>query len=843
MSTDDITDKILDLNNSSSNTLSSISTGNTIIPPKQRKLSHLVSNSPSPKLYHKSIDDDNDTNNNKRKKLNTPTDDELISQVESIQQLADKTIDSVLFDLPINHSFGYLNYEFTKLCKYKHVEQSKLSDLIFEKIINDFETNIKPSIIDGFLENSQGEGDIEVMIQMVENFLLIFDNWYNRLIKLSKIFVYLDRHYLTQHRTKHPILKFGIDLFINKVLVEDKQLTDKVLNTHLQLLCKWREQIQFQEEQDPINLNVNDLSMRFTKLLVKLHTQSYKFAFNGQLLSSIITHYNILKISWLKNDPTTYLSKVLETINENLKYFKLVGKNLVFIKELFMKLRWNLIFYDFNNLLPQVLPSLLENQQELQIIYQYCCHSVEDFGYDSLLIFIYQWGVYTKSAFESIVGVNINTKPAKSTNNNVIEQLVNKYKELILLINTSFPNDDKFEFEIRNSLIKTINNTSSINSLVIYQLCKYCDNFFKGKTNLLYSIFEENGLIVFKSINNKHDFINFYKKDLSKRLLLLNQKFKFENEQKFINSLIKVVGENDDILSLTIMFKDLTDSKDIYKLLITVPTTNCALLNNSFEFNPLILDKKQWPNIPNNDDLQEFKLPIVLQDILIEMTKQYQALDVKYKNRQLDWSNYKLHQVTISAQFEQGEKEITGNLLQIVLLLLFTDDDDDDDGGYTIDQLSGMTGIKNTQFLIRIINSITNDKYNILQYDGNKYHYNFNFKDKSTKIKLPMIKELSRSEQQQQQQTKSMDEEEKDIGLIKSIVQTNRDEEIKSCLIKIMKQERQLSIIELLNKSISQLQNRRPVAMTNLKTIIDDLIELEYLKRDDNNKNIIIYIP
>ena len=57
-----------------------------------------------------------------------------------------------------------------------------------------------------------------------------------------------------------------------------------------------------------------------------------------------------------------------------------------------MKLRWNLIFYDFNNLLPKVLPSLLKNEQELGIIYQYCCHSVEDFGYDSILIFIYQWG-------------------------------------------------------------------------------------------------------------------------------------------------------------------------------------------------------------------------------------------------------------------------------------------------------------------------------------------------------------------------------------------------------------------------------------------------------------------
>ena len=71
------------------------------------------------------------------------------------------------------------------------------------------------------------------------------------------------------------------------------------------------------------------------------------------------------------------------------------------------------------------------------------------------------------------------------------------------------------------------------------------------------------------------------------------------------------------------------------------------------------------------------------------------------------------------------------------MLLLFTAEDDN---GYTIEQLSSMTGINNTQFLTKIVNSITNDKYAILRYDGNRYYYNSSFKDKSTRIKLPMIK-------------------------------------------------------------------------------------------------------
>ena len=113
-------------------------------------------------------------------------------------------------------------------------------------------------------------------------------------------------------------------------------------------------------------------------------------------------------------------------------------------------------------------------------------------------------------------------------------------------------------------------------------------------------------------------------------------------------------------------------------------------------------------------------------------------------------------------------------------------------------------------------------------------------RDKSTRIKLPMIKELSRSEQQQQQQqekqVKGMNDD-----LVESTVQANRDDEIKSCVVK-WKQERQLTIIELLNKCIS-ITKSTSSNYDKFKTIIENLIELEYLKRDDHNKNIIIYIP
>ena len=73
---------------------------------------------------------------------------------------------------------------------------------------------------------------------------------------------------------------------------------------------------------------------------------------------------------------------------------------------------------------------------------------------------------------------------------------------------------------------------------------------------------------------------------------------------------------------------------------------------------------------PNNEDLSEFKLHHILQALLDNLTTKYHGIDSNFSVRQLDWSNYKLHQVTISATFKQGVKEITGNLLQILVILL-----------------------------------------------------------------------------------------------------------------------------------------------------------------------------
>ena len=65
-----------------------------------------------------------------------------------------------------------------------------------------------------------------------------------------------------------------------------------------------------------------------------------------------------------------------------------------------------------------------------------------------------------------------------------------------------------------------------------------------------------------------------------------------------------------------------------------------------------------------------------------------------------------------------------------------------------------------------------------------------------------MIRETTSKGEQQQQQQRNQEEYQEQQQLAATI-QANRDEEFKSCIVKLMKQEKQLDIHDLLNRSIT----------------------------------------
>ena len=822
---------VLDLNNISSNTLSAVTSIDSTTPaPPDRSMSHLASTTPSPKLYHRSIQDSLEPQDSKRKKLNNQTASEphtmsSLDDIKKLNALALSTVNAILHDLPLEHSIGYLALQFMKLCKSKHLQQNYLANQISDKLENDFITNIKPQM-QGFLETIQDP------LEFSEKFFNVFDSWYSRIVMLNKVFIYLDTNYLAVHHTRITILQSAIEIFSMNTVRGNEDVSLGIKEQFNTLLLKWREDIIIKEKDLSTDGRLYDLAVRFTEVMYQCQTLS-KLEFENELIESIINHYRSLRTSWLadnnNNTQINYIQQVFRAMNENLRFFSVAIRNDYFLKRLFSKLRWILIFENFNDLISKVLEYLLDNPKELLIVYDYCTNAEQEYGLNAIATLTYQWGIFTKENFQDIIGSYIKKK---TTGYIVITELVTKFNFYEELAELSLLND-QIGFKLRNSLTRAINSLASYKSFIIYQLAKYCDSFFRQKLNISYKEFEESFFIVLKAIGEKLDFVDIYKRDVSKRMLF-SSKFNEEDEFKLVTKLIEYLGPTDESHSLNVIFTDFLEVGSKYSELVDIPQAN-DILDHSFKFEPLILTKKEWPDIPNNEDTSNFKLHPVLQEIIVGLTAKYHQIDSSHKLRQLDWSNYKLHQVTISASFKNGGKEITGNLLQILVILLFQGNNN----GYTIKQMEELTGL-NSGFLHKVLNSLISEKYKILLLKEGKYYFNDAFVDKSKSIKLPMIREPSSRGDQQQ---KDKEQEQAEQQQLTESVQANRDEEFKSCVVKIMKQEKQLDIHDLLNKSIIILQKKQSVDFSRLKVIIEKLIDTEFLKRDDNDKNKLVYIP
>ncbi|KAG7660405.1 uncharacterized protein J8A68_006088 [[Candida] subhashii] len=803
-------------------------------PPNKRIPSHLSTRS---FRSSDSLDDDTDsisttTTTTSHTKRHRPNDqpshptypDNIRILLEQAQKTAYGAAEAILTnDGKLGQSFQGTYRAVEQLCRFKHEQVSKLADYVLGKVESEFRHSIL-----GKIKNEVPWENADDVRQIVAGFLEVYENWDERVRKLSKVFLYLDRGYLFGHWSKPTIIECATDNFVKYVLDanyvneegdEDevdgnpKELCIRTLDAHNRLLKQCR------EFQDPGDI---ELCQRFTKLLNRLHKSQTpaKFDFHTQLLNEIIGHYDQLKEDWICDK--TYISKVSQQIIWECQYFKSCGKSNEFLGLLYKKLLWHLLFYDFSTILKESFGYYLlenENVEELNKIYKYCGKTKSYYSYDSINIFIFEWGVATFTGFENILET-YKTKPGPSSSDCIIAiaELYNRYKKSGDLISNG---NEKLEFELRNSLSKAI-NLPKYNMSIILQLCKYCDSYFKTKkpsssTSSSYDTFITNAMIVFKVINNKQDFMLAYKKDLSRRLLL-SRTPDIPQEQKLAQEFINLIGEtDDDSIALRVMFSDLELSHN-YATQFKPPITSGIL------FNPVILDQKFWPEIPKQET--KLVLPEELADILTGFTEEYRTNmgGSRFQNRKLDWTNYKLHQLSIIGHFDSGDKEITGNLLQVSVILLFNERN-----SYYFQEILTRTEIEE-KLLRRVLDSLISEKYPLLKHTpDDEFIFNSRFADKSTKIKLPMIKDKAVAVAEKQQE-----------GDIVALIERNRIDEYKSMIMKLMKSAKHIRMTDLLTLSIEALEKRNPVTIQDLKTSIESLIETEYLKRED--KDMISYI-
>lgn len=731
--------------------------------------------------------------NAKRVKPNSKPAEEhhALEQLETAKRILDEAIDLVLESKSLKYGYEFYYKKTESVCKFRLAEQSKLSDRLKAKIETKFYDDVNPKVIN--LVHSSIDNT-----EFIRLYLDIYQDWENKLRLLNKLFLYMDRSYLLQHPRKQMILELGLTLFLNNLLANPIEEADLTLTRYTAFL-DW-----CHRQQDTDDLKLLD---QFTRLLIKLNFDG-KIKINGNLIDLIVSMFDKLRYQWFKT-PETYVHTVLSQMSKEVNFFKSCGHTLKFCDDLLKRLKWTLLYNNYNEILSQCFPYLLspDNSRQLEMIYELGKQTLNEYNFDSVKILLFEWGQLIYTETDKLIQTF-----EKDKSKNLINSLVELHNKFKNIADTKFIDEPRFELEIRSSFSKCLNQSKAVNHLIINQLCRFNDSFLKQAkkgADIFFETVQENFLTIFKNINNKNDFIVTYKKELSRRLLL-SKTIDHRLERTIISSILQVVGESEDTIGLNTMFKDLEISKQKYSL---VP----YLDDKSIDFSALILEKKYWPEIPKKDS--EIILPQQFSSMLDQFTVHYHNSDERAKGHNLDWSNYSLHQVTMVGHFESGDYELLVNLLQATVLCLFEDHE-----SLSFEKVMELTNIDG-KLLKRIITSLT-EKYKVLIEEDNKIFYNSKFIDKSKKIRIPLAREKDAS---------SVSEVEKTIAF-------NRDSEIRSAVIRIMKQEKLLLFNDLINKTLVMIKNRGPISISDLKSNIEYLITNEYLNRKSDNQTL-DYIP
>lgn len=119
--------------------------------------------------------------------------------------------------------------------------------------------------------------------------------------------------------------------------------------------------------------------------------------------------------------------------------------------------------------------------------------------------------------------------------------------------------------------------------------------------------------------------------------------------------------------------------------------------------------------------------------------------------------------------------------------------------------------------------------------EGDEFRLNEKFKSSSTKVKvLTVSASSSMAEHRKEKQEESQE--------VEGIIEAGRKQLLNAAIVRIMKSRQMRTHNELIEELLKQLHNRFKPLVSVIKRLIEDLIDKEYLKRDDNAHNIYHYI-
>ncbi|KAI5958279.1 hypothetical protein KGF57_002634 [Candida theae] len=756
-------------------------------------------------------------------------------QLDASKQILYNVIDRVLDGQILGHSLSFLYGRVEAVCRYKHNEQKALADYLFEKLDAFFEklTAVPyPPAPQGGIDDLQVDLPLDFGQRVIDD----WKSWNGAITKLSQVFAFLEKSYLRPHHRRESIQQYGEEKFRQLYFGSKSQFLppefpefpsslNEIGDSGKWPLDVWKSlfALGFAFYHMKYSHCVpDDYSNRtrfvFSDLMTlrnRLVPNRKEWRFDTQIV--IQRKFDNLDIQnwqgWFCTDSFKRASRFkqrLMILDEEISFHIKTGTEKKILDDTVSKLKFLLIFKnDFVDLVLESFDELSNSPEEMALLNKMCEDTATNYELNAKEQLAYVWKQFIKRKFQEAIDKCRSSSIDHELYPNAILYLNSVYEDLLQKVVSHYTGWHEFEGVVPKSVEEVVNKFDN-NTFIIQQLCKVCDLYLKSKLGPAFGTSRDlwhSVKSIYHALKNRDDFCVAYKKELSRRLIL-GKASSLADEYSLASWFTLSLHGKETSASINSMFEDLNSSEEVYAKLVNVP---------AIDFKPLVLEKSVWTDIPSQN-LSTIPLPQGLANVLNDFGQAFCKSDERNGRKRLDWSNYKLHQLTIAGHFNSGgEKSITANMLQAMILLLFNDCDE-----YTLEQLIDKTKM-DAPLLQAVLNTMVTGKYKILKQQGNVIKYNHNFKDKSKNIKLPIIKESA-----QGSNSRKVDATDKEMV---EVIEKNRNDEFKSVVVRIMKQAKSLTMTDLLNQSIEILQKRRPVPVIDLKSAIERLITDEFLKR------------
>lgn len=338
----------------------------------------------------------------------------------------------------------------------------------------------------------------------------------------------------------------------------------------------------------------------------------------------------------------------------------------------------------------------------------------------------------------------------------------------------------------------------------------------KGKTDTEIAAVLDKTITVFRYVTEKDVFERYYKGHLSKRLL--QSRSVSEDTEREMLSRLKVECGYQFTQKLEGMFNDIklsAEAMEIYQTYLAKTTPP------EVPINVIVMTSTYWP-------MSHSASPCNISPLLAKSCQSFEQFYLsRHSGRRLTWQ-YGLGNADVRVRFKTRSHDLSVSTFALVILLLFADLGDSD--FLTYSEIKEATSIVDNE-LKRHLQSLACGKFKILKKhppgrdvdDDDSFSFNNDFTCSMQKIKIATVSSKIETTQERKETRDRIDEE--------------RKHQVDACIVRIMKDRKHMTHIDLVNEAIRQLTGRFNPEPILIKRRIENLIEREYLERCEDRKS------